>query len=204
MIESWREKWGQGEFPFLYVQLAGYHFEPQVFPELREAQSMALSLPNTAMAVAIDVGDSSNIHPKNKQEVGRRLELDAEYMVYGRKDVIFSGPVFQSMHIVDGKCYLNFTHTGDGMTAKDSDILNGFVIAGRDRQFVKAKAKLKGDNIMVWNDTVVSPVAVRYAWENYPGTANLYNTWGVYVHLPASPFRTDDWPGLTYGRTMKK
>ncbi len=144
MIESWRGKWGQDELPFIFVQLAGYHFEPQVFPELREAQSMTLSLPNTAMALAIDIGDSSNIHPKNKQEVGRRLALAAEDLVYG-EDVIASGPVFHSMRIRDGKCFLRFDHTGDGLRSKDSENLNGFVIAGTDRHFVRAQAEISGD-----------------------------------------------------------
>ncbi len=203
MISSWREKWGQGDFPFLFVQLAGYHFEPQVFPELREAQNMALSLPNTAMAVAIDVGDSANIHPKNKQEVGRRLALAAENIVY-HEDRIFSGPAFQNMVIKDGKCYLTFNNTGDGMTAKDSRELKGFTVAGTDRAFAPAQAEIQGDKIVVWSDHVASPVAVRYAWANYPGAANLYNRFGDDDYLPASPFRTDDWPGLTYDRTRKK
>ncbi len=201
MIESWRKAWNQGEFPFLFVQLAGYHFEPQVFPELREAQSMALSISNTAMAVAIDIGDSADIHPKNKQEVGRRLSLAAEEMVY-TQDVIGSGPEFRSLLIKDGKCYLSFGETGSGLVTggKPPD---GFVIAGADRKFVKARAEIRDNVIIVWNDNISSPVAVRYAWANYPGDANLYNSWGAYVHLPASPFRTDDWPGLTYNRTRK-
>lgn len=199
MIEQWRKKWGQGCFPFLFVQLANYQFEPQVFTELREAQTMALSLPNTAMAVTIDIGDSSNIHPKNKQEVGRRLSLAARKLTYA-EDVIYSGPMYKSMLVEGGKCLLNFKHTGDGLIAKGTGRLEGFVIAGKDRSFVKANAVIHGDRIIVWNDNVPHPVAVRYAWANHPGGSNLYNKSGELINLPASPFRTDDWQGITFDR----
>ena len=199
MIEQWRKKWGQGDFPFLFVQLANYHFEQQVFPELREAQTMALSIPNTAMAVAIDIGDSSDIHPKNKQEVGRRLFLAAQNLTYG-ENVIYSGPVHQSM-LVDGtRCLLSFKHTGDGLAAKGNVGLDGFVIAGTDKKFVKAEAMIQGNHVVVWHADVMNPVAVRYAWANHPGGCNLYNKDGETIHLPASPFRTDTWPGLTVDR----
>lgn len=199
MIEQWRKEWGQGQFPFLFVQLANYHFEPQVFPELREAQSMALAVPNTAMAVTIDIGDSGNIHPKNKQEVGKRLSLAARKLAYG-ENLIYSGPLYGSMLVRGGKCYLSFSHTGDGLAVKGAGTLEGFVIAGADRKFVKAKAMIHGDRVVVWNDQVQHPVAVRYAWANHPGGCNLYNKSGELVNLPASPFRTDDWPGLTADR----
>ncbi len=198
MIQSWRTHWNQGNFPFLFVQLANYHFEPQVFPELREAQSMALSMPETAMAVTIDIGDSANIHPKNKQEVGRRLSLAARRIAYGEK-LIYSGPIFQSMQITEGKCRISFNHTGNGLTAKDGS-LSGFVIAGKDRNFIKAQAIIDGNEVIVSSSKVPNPVAVRYAWANHPDGCNLYNKSGGEAYLPASPFRTDDWPGITYGR----
>ena len=200
MIQSWRRHWNQGNFPFLFVQLANYHFEPQVFPELREAQMMALSVPVTAMAVAIDVGDSANIHPKNKQEVGRRLSLAARKLAY-EEELVYSGPVFRSMVIAEKECTLRFDHTGNGLTPKGSKTLSGFMVAGNDRKFTKAQAVIKGDEIVVWSNEVPNPVAVRYAWVNHPVSCNLYNKSddGDY-YLPASPFRTDDWPGITYDR----
>ncbi|NOY37294.1 MAG: sialate O-acetylesterase [Chlorobi bacterium] len=199
MIEQWRKKWGQGNFPFLFVQLANYYFEPQNFPELREAQSMALSLANTAMVVTIDIGDSSNIHPKNKQEVGRRLSLAARKLAYG-EDLIYSGPHFKSMQIMDGKCRLSFCHIGDGLMAKGFIPLKGFIIAGTDKNFVTAQARIENNQVVVWSKVVPHPVAVRYAWANHPGNCNLYNKSGELANLPASPFRTDDWPGITINR----
>ena len=199
MIEQWRKEWGEGAFPFLFVQLANYHFEPQVFPELREAQTLALALPNTAMAVTIDIGDSSDIHPKNKQEVGRRLSLAARKLAYG-ENLIYSGPLFKSMLVQGGKCYISFSHTGDGLATKGGGPPEGFVIAGTDRKFVKAHAMIHGNRVIVWSDRVPRPVAVRYAWANHPGGCNLYNKSGELVNLPASPFRTDDWPGITMDR----
>ncbi len=198
MIEAWRKKWEQGNFPFLFVQLANYHFEPQNFPELREAQAMALSLPNTAMAVAIDIGNSSDIHPKNKQDVGKRLSLAARKIAYG-EDITYSGPIFQYMMIDGGKCILNFKHMGDGLTTKGDDELKGFTIAGKDKKFVKARCKIQGAQIIVWSDEVTAPVAVRYAWQNNP-ESNLYNSFLGKTYLPASPFRTDDWKGITSER----
>ena len=199
MIKQWRKNWGEGNFPFLFVQLANFHFEPQVYPELREAQTMSLSVPETAMAVAIDIGDSANIHPKNKQEVGRRLSLAARKLVYG-EELIYSGPLYKSMIVNDGKCRLNFDCIGDGLVSKGIAGLSGFVIAGTDRRFLKAQAVIDGDQVVVWSDDVTNPVAVRYAWANHPGGCNLYNKSGEQINLPASPFRTDDWQGLTYNR----
>ncbi len=199
MIEQWRKKWNQGDFPFLFVQLANYHFEPQVFPELREAQTMTLSLANTAMAVTIDIGDSSNIHPKNKQEVGRRLSLAARKLAYGEQ-IIYSGPLYNSMQVEGGKCRLCFYHSGNGLISKNNGSLKGFIIAGADKIFVKAQATIEGNQVVVWSDKVTQPVAVRYAWANHPANCNLYNKSGEQVNLPASPFRTDDWPGITINR----
>jgi sialate O-acetylesterase len=199
LITQWREKWDQGNFPFLIVQLANYYFEPQVFPELREAQSMALRLPNTTMVVTIDLGDSANIHPTNKQEVGRRLFLAANNMVYGEV-VLYSGPTFKSMYISGEKCFLSFSDLGEGLIAKGNKSLKGFIIAGTDKRFFEAKTAIKGNTIIVWNSIVPHPVAVRYAWANHPQGCNLYNKKGNIASLPASPFRTDDWPGITYNR----
>ncbi|HJZ40660.1 MAG TPA: sialate O-acetylesterase [Bacteroidales bacterium] len=199
LIKQWRRAWQQGDFPFLFVQLANYHFEPQVFPELREAQQMALSLPVTAMAVAIDVGDSADIHPKNKQEVGKRLALAARGLIYG-EDLVFSGPVYKSMHVEKGRCWLEFDQTGAGLTIADNKPLKGFTVAGTDRIFIEAKAIVDGNRVIVWNENVKDPVAVRYAWANHPQGCNLYNQQNNRYFLPASPFRTDTWPGITQTR----
>ena len=192
LIASWREQWAQGDFPFLFVQLANYHFEAQVFPELREAQSAALSLPQTAMVVAIDIGDSSDIHPKNKQEVGRRLALAALKTAYGEA-IESSGPVYTRMQVEENRCRLWFDQVADGLQAKGNASLKGFTIAGKDRIFKEARATLDGNQILVWNEQIDHPLAVRYAWANHPSGCNLYNRLGGEVHLPASPFRTDNW-----------
>lgn len=194
MITDWRHAWGEGNFPFLFVQLANFQArqpEPgdSAWAELREAQLMTLALPNTAMAVIIDIGEANNIHPKNKQEVGRRLGLAAEAM-YGKK-VEYSGPMYESMKVDGNSIRLTFTHA-EGLVAKDGGSLKGFAIAGEDRKFVWADAKIDGDAVVVSSASVAKPVAVRYAWADNP-ECNLYNAAG----LPASPFRTDDWPGVT-------
>jgi hypothetical protein len=201
MITQWRRKWEQGDFPFLFVQLANYHFEPQVFPELREAQSMTLSLPNTAMAVTIDIGDSTDIHPKNKQEVGRRLALAAQKIAY-KENIVISGPVFKKMFIEDSKCWLLFDERDDGLMARGEGELRGFTMAGKDRKFQEAKARIDGEQIVVWNEDIDQPIAVRYAWANHPGGCNLYNIAGENPHLPASPFRTDSWPEISCSATQ--
>jgi len=180
----------------------GYYFgqfEPQVFPELREAQCMALSLPRTAMVVTIDLGDSASIHPLNKQEVGRRLCLAASNNVYG-EDIICSGPAFKSMYIDGNKCSLTFLNAAEGLIPKGGGILKGFIIAGADKVFYEAKAIIEGNKVIVWNDIVTHPVTVRYAWANFPRGCNLYNQQENRYFLPASPFRTDDWPGITSNR----
>jgi len=191
MIEGWRRTWGQGEFPFLFVQLANYmarHDQPtdSGWARIREAQLETLKVPNTAMAVAIDIGDAVSIHPTNKKEVGRRLALAAEAVACGR-DVVFSGPVFEAMEVRDGKAYLTFKHVDGGLAAQGEKLV-GFAVAGPDRQFVWAEATIEGDRVVVWNDQIAEPAAVRYAWADNP-EANLYNHAG----LPASPFRTDRW-----------
>ena len=194
MIQDWRKHWGQGDFPFLFVQLPNFMdavAQPgeSDWAELREAQSMTLSLPNTAMAVAIDVGDARDIHPKNKQDVGHRLALAALAQVYGRP-VEFSGPVYQSMTVAGNSIRVTFTHA-QGLTAK-GDKLAGFALAGADRKFFWADATINGQTILLHSDQVAAPIAVRYGWSANPN-CNLYNQAG----LPASPFRTDDWPCLT-------
>ena len=158
--------------------------------ELREAQLMALALPKTGMAVTIDIGEALNIHPKNKQEVGRRLALNAEKIAYGM-NVVNSGPIFKSMKIDGRDVELNFDHIGSGLMAKGGD-LRGFAVAGADRKFYWARARIAGNQVILRSDKVPHPVAVRYGWAANPD-CNLYNKEG----LPASPFRTDRWPGIT-------
>ena len=196
LINDWRKQWGQGDFPFLFVQIANYMMsdsQPQEsgWAELREAQLMTLSLPNTAMAVTIDIGNPVDIHPRNKQEVGRRLALGALKVAYG-KDIVHSGPLYKSMSVADSKIRIKFTHSGSGLISQAGETVEGFAIAGDDRRFVWAKAVLKDNEVEVWNDGIQNPVAVRYGWGNNPA-CSLFNKEG----LPASPFRTDDWPGVT-------
>jgi sialate O-acetylesterase len=194
LIRSWRADWKQ-EFPFLLVQLASFtdHL-PQpaedYWAELREAQSMTLSVPKTGMAVAIDIGDAADIHPKNKQEVGRRLSLAALAQVYGQ-NIPYSGPVYDSMSIEGKMIRLKFKYTDGGVVLKDGPT-ESFAIAGEDKKWVWAQAKVEGNDVLVWSDAIEKPVAARYAWAINPH-ANLYNEAG----LPASPFRTDNWPGIT-------
>jgi sialate O-acetylesterase len=153
---------------------------------LREAQLKTLSIPNTAMAVTIDIGEWNDIHPLNKEDVGKRLALAAERIAYG-DGVVYSGPIYQSMEVQANKIIITFTNIGSGLTATGDGELKQFAIAGADKKFVWAKAKIEGDKVIVWNDDVNRPVAVRYAWADNPQGANLYNKQG----LPASPFRTE-------------
>jgi len=218
MITDWRKQWNQGDFPFYFCQLANYQAkkpEPGESPwaELREAQAMTLKLPNTGQAVLIDIGESGDIHPRNKKDVGERLALIALARDYG-KAAPFSGPVYDSMKIQSGKAILSFQHTDGGLAAKPlpntydvkslanetaplvrnspNSQLEGFAICGGDKKWVWADAKIDGNNVIVWSDKVAAPVAVRYAWAENP-TCNLVNGAG----LPASPFRTDDFPPMT-------
>ncbi len=191
MIRDWRKQWNQ-IFPFYFVQLANYMKrsdkpEESKWAELREAQLQTLQLENTGMAVTIDIGDADDIHPKNKQDVGLRLALNALGETYG-KEITYSGPVFKSYRIEEDKIRISFNHTGKGLKSKDSPILKGFAIAGPDHIFHWADAIIDGNSIVVSSPKVSFPVAVRYAWANNP-ECNLYNGEG----LPASPFRTDDW-----------
>lgn len=197
LIADWRRQWGRPELPFLFVQLPGFEadwLEQDVWPELREAQLLTWRrVPHTAMVEAIDVGDPWEIHPRQKREIGRRLELAALATVYGRQ-VEFSGPVFRSLERQGQRVRLSFDHVTGGLIGKGEE-LAGFTIAGPDRGFVPATAVVEGETIVVWSDQVEAPAAVRYGWSNAPA-ASLFNGAG----LPASPFRTDDWPGITQGR----
>ena len=198
MIENWRADWKQGDFPFYFVQLANFRAiekDPgdSTWAELREAQSMTLTLPNTGEAVIIDIGEANDIHPKNKTDVGKRLSLWALAKDYG-KDIVYSGPRYKSSSKQDGKIVIEFDHAGGGLVAKGGEALKGFAIAGEDKKFVWADAKINGSTITVSSKGVSNPVAVRYAWADNP-ICNLYNKEGI----PASPFRTDKWKGITEG-----
>ncbi|MDO1449152.1 sialate O-acetylesterase [Rhodocytophaga aerolata] len=198
MIKDWRKQWKQ-DFPFLFVQLANFmKVESQPvesdWAELREAQSMTLSLPKTGMAVIIDVGDANDIHPRNKQDVGKRLAMAAQKTAYN-ENTVYSGPTYKSIKTVGNKIILTFENAGGGLVAKGGE-LKEFAIAGPDKKFMWADAKIEGNTVVVSSNQVQNPVAVRYAWANNPDKANLYNKEG----LPASPFRTDDWPGITISR----
>jgi len=159
--------------------------------ELREAQSMTLALPNTGMAVIIDIGEANVLHPKNKQDVGKRLALWALANTYGQK-IEYCGPVYKSMKTEGNRIVLTFDQVGGGLVTVSEPPLKGFAIAGADRKFVWADARIEGNKIVVSSEKVSEPVAVRYAWADNP-VCNLYNKEG----LPASSFRTDDWPGVT-------
>ncbi len=197
MIESWRKEWND-PFPFLFVQLASFGTNESSnagnkWAELREAQSKTLRLPHTGMAVTTDIGDPMDVHPKNKQELGRRLAAIALKNVYGFPQT-FNGPVYDSVSFSDGKAFLFFKSLGKGLLAKDKNgYLRGFEMAGQDKKFYFARAFIQGNHIVVSADSVVNPVSVRYGWSNAPEDINLYNVDG----FPASPFRTDDWPGVT-------
>lgn len=196
LIQDWRRQWQQGDFPFLFVQLANYQPVNAApvesdWAELREAQTMALAERNTGMAVAIDIGDANDIHPGNKQGVGDRLALQARRVAYGEK-LVPSGPLYTKMKIENNRVRLFFDHTGSGLLAGGGQELQGFAIAGPDRKFVWARAEIEGKTVVVSHPQVQQPVAVRYAWSSNP-VCNLFNREG----LPASPFRTDDWPGVT-------
>lgn len=201
LMRNWREIWGEGNFPFLIVQLAACNPPPSqpgdsTWAELREAQALAAATePNAGLAVAIDIGDAVDVHPKYKQELGRRLALAARGIAYHEK-LVYSGPVYDAMTVEGQSVRIRFRHTGSGLMAKGNNPLTRFAIAGEDRHFVWAKAEIKGDTVVVRSDDVPRPVAVRYAWADNPDGCNLYNREG----LPAVPFRTDFWPGITAGK----
>jgi sialate O-acetylesterase len=199
MITDWRQHWGDGDFPFYFVQLSSFNAgngnseHGSTWAELREAQTMTLSLPSTGMAVTTDIGVSNDIHPKNKQDVGKRLAAIALNNVYGQT-MEYSGPVYQSMRKDGNKIILSYTHTGSGLWTKDKyGYVRGFEVAGADRKFYYAKAFLEGDHIVVFQDGINEPEAVHYAWADDALEANLFNKEG----FPAVPFRTDQWKGIT-------
>ena len=198
MIKDWRKQWGYN-FPFIWVQLANFMSvdarpKESEWAELREAQNMALSLPATGQVVITDLGEAGDIHPKNKKDVGLRLAANALQVAYGR-DTIAAGPVYRSMKQISGKIILSFDNIGNGLKAKGDKYgyLNGFAIAGDDRKFVWAKAYIEDNKVVVFNESLKHPVAVRYGWGNNPNDMNLVNSAGYL----ASPFRTDSWPGIT-------
>jgi len=192
LIADWRNQWQQPAAPFLYVQLPNF-MEANYLPSesqwaiIREAQLKALSVPNTAMAVAIDLGEWNDIHPDNKKEVGLRLALAAEKLAYGDDSVVCAGPLYQSAMVEKNKIIVRFSHTGPGLVSADGEALRQFAIAGADKKFVWAKASIEGNTVVVWSDAIAEPKYVRYAWADNPQGANLYNKAG----FPASPFRTD-------------
>jgi sialate O-acetylesterase len=193
MITDWRANWNCGDFPFYYVQIAPFTYgnDTGQTAELREAQLMTLATPNTGMVVTTDIGNIKDIHPTNKQEVGRRLSLWALSKTYGQSDLVCSGPLYQSMTIEDDRIRLTFNHVADGLVC-EGESLTHFTIAGEDQIFHPASAIIDGDTILVSADEVPSPVAVRFGWSD-TCEPNLFNS----EHLPASPFRTDTWPGVT-------
>ena len=199
MIADWRVAWNQGPFPFVFVQLANWlprREEPveSHWAELREAQLLTMrTVPNTGMAVTIDIGDAEDIHPRNKQDVGRRLALEARRVAYG-ESIVSSGPIYRSMRIEGHRVRVLFDSVGDGLVAR-TEPLADFAVAGRDGRFVWADARIDGVTVLVSSAAVPNPVAVRYAWQDNP-QASLYNREG----LPASPFRTDDWSALNRPR----
>ena len=181
MIADWREKWRQGNFPFIFAQLAPFGKQP---PEIREAQLLSLAKsPNIAMVGTADIGDLTNIHPKRKEPVGQRMALAARALAYGEK-IEYSGPLYQAMKVESGKAVIRFTHVGGGLIAKEGP-LKGFTIAGADQKFTPAQAEIRGAEVVVSSASVSAPVAVRYDWGTFEG--NFFNA----ENLPASPFRTD-------------
>ena len=200
MINDWRKAWGEGDFPFLFVQLANFMAvqqepaESSDWAELREAQTMTLSLPKTGMAVIIDIGMADNIHPKNKQDVGGRLALAGRHVAYGQ-DIVYSGPMYDSMKVEAARPSSPSSTWAAGWSREGEPQLKGFAIGGADKKFVWADAQISGGQVVVSSAQVPQPVAVRYGWANNP-VCNLYNKEG----LPACPFRTDDWPGVTANR----
>ncbi|MEO7530475.1 MAG: sialate O-acetylesterase [Sediminibacterium sp.] len=205
LITDWRKKWQQGDFPFYFVQLASYNAgngnseKGSTWAELREAQTLTLSLPNTGMAVTTDIGEAKDIHPKNKQDVGKRLAAVALHNAYGKSNE-FSGPTYQSMKVNGSKVTVAFNHKGKGLITTDAQgLVKGFEMAGADKKFYPATAIIEGDHLVLSTDNVPNPVAVRYAWADEAGSANLYNL----EKFPAAPFRTDNWKGITEAARYK-
>jgi sialate O-acetylesterase len=192
LIADWRNQWAQNDAPFLYVQLPNF-MEVSYSPSesqwaiLREAQLKCLRVANTGMVVAIDLGEWNDIHPGNKKPIGERLALAARKVAYGEKNIVYSGPIYQSFKVEGNKIRISFSNVGSGLISIDGEELNQFAIAGPDKKFVWAKAVIENNTVVAWNDDVPNPQFIRYAWADNPNGANLYNKEG----LPASPFRTD-------------
>ncbi len=186
LVHDWRALWGEGDFPFYIVQLAGQEATSNS-PEVRAAQATLLTLePNTGMAATTDIGEAKNVHPRNKQDVGDRLARIALANVYGQK-IEFSGPQYQAMKIDRGAIRVSFTHLGGGLVAKGGGPLKWFEVAGADGKYVSADAKIDNDTVVISSAQVAAPVAARYAWVNFPDGCNLFNAAG----LPAAQFRTE-------------
>lgn len=210
MIKNWREEWGEGDFPFYWVQLADFRTEKAEpaesdWAELREAQTMTMDkLPHAGEAVIIDLGEANDIHPTNKQDVAKRLSRWALARDYGHTDLAYRSPRYQSVKAEDGHLVVTFDHVGSGLDTLDVNEPLGFTVAGKDKVFHRAKAEILGrrgsarNQIKVWSDSVSSPVAVRYAWADNP-VCNVRSFDG----LPLTPFRSDDWPGVTVGRESR-
>ncbi len=205
MIQDWRTHFKQGDFPFYFVQLASFNSANgnsrlgSSWAELREAQTVTLALPNTGMAVATDIGEANDIHPRNKQDVGKRLAAIALNQLYNTK-MVDGGPVYQSMNVEGNKIRLTFTSTGSGLLVKDKyGYLKGFEVAGADQKFYYAKAWTEGNEVVVSCEAVAQPVAVHFAWADNPEDANFFNKEG----FPAVPFRTDAWKGITEAGKFK-
>jgi sialate O-acetylesterase len=194
MIADWRARWGRGDFPFYFVQIApfGYGGDTGQAAELRDAQRKTLAVPNTGMAVTMDIGDPGNIHPVDKLDVGERLARWALAKTYGKQDLVYSGPLYRSMSFEGDAIRVEFDHVDGGLVARGGELTH-FTIAGADRRFVPAAARIDGRGVLVSSPEVPRPVAVRYGW-GAADQPNLFNAAG----LPASSFRTDDWP--TVGR----
>ncbi|WP_242691560.1 sialate O-acetylesterase [Desertivirga arenae] len=193
LIRDWRQKFAQPHLPFYYVQLpnfgdANYLPAESSWATLREASLQSLKVPNTGMAVTIDLGEWNDIHPDNKKDVGERLSLIARRFNYGEKNLVYSGPLYQSSVITGNKVKVSFSNVGGGLISIDGEELSQFAIAGEDKKFVWARAKIVGKEVEVWSDEVKEPKYVRYAWSDNPVDPNLYNA----ERLPASPFRTDN------------
>jgi sialate O-acetylesterase len=190
LIHGWRSVWNDPELPFYYVQLAPYRYggEPTRLPGIWEAQLKTLGVPNTGMAVTVDISDLADIHPVNKQDVGKRLALWALAKTYGQTDLVYSGPLYKSLKIDGNKAIVSFDHVGGGLVSRDGQPLTHFQIAGEDGQFVAASAEIVGDTVVVCAESLAQPVAVRLGWHQ-EAEPNLSNREG----LPASPFRTDSW-----------
>lgn len=202
LVEDWRRQF-ERELSFYFVQLANYtpkwySLNQRTWAELREAQLQSLEIPKTGMAVAIDIGDPQDVHPANKEDVGLRLALNALAKDFGQ-DLTYSGPMYRSMQVAGDSIRLFFDHVGKGLAARNDTVLMGFEVAGKDKKFRPATARIAGDEIILTSPEVPQPLAARYAWKDNPEEANLINQEG----LPASPFRTDDWPLDSKGKVKK-